>query len=278
MNSTQRMVKALILIVFALLPLFSSAGSRVAYNCPKHGPRTEYEIQRNGQTIVCKACMQEKERSRKEEEAKAKADRISRGEIFESDLYRMDKITINTRSFGSTNNFERVCFSAITNRYFIVADKVCLRSDYANTFIISQHIGQGEYLARWGSNTFKLNTNDDGLIDESRYTLFGILTNESYEYKTVLGSSKRVRVFNSLARLGIKAEELTFADVLSRLNAGETFTISMEYESKEAPTHIAGSYRDLRIMTQNGYNPNSKKRRIEATITMKGGSIVRFGK
>lgn len=271
-------MKTLVLIGTAMFPLFVAAGNGTVYNCPKHGPRSEYEVQRTGQTITCKACLKEKEQNQKDEDAKAKSDRISRGVIFESDMFRMDKITINTRSFGSTNNFERMCFPAITERYFKVNGDVRLRSDYQSRFKIIQHIGDGDYLAKWGDVWYKLCTTDTGLADESVYTLYGILTDELYSYQTVLGASKRVRVFRTLSQLGNKVEELTFADVLRHLNSGNTFTISMVYESKQQPTSITGNYRDLQIMAQNGRLHNDGKRRIEATITMKEGMVVQFGK
>ena len=247
-------------ILIILMMIFSSgvafAGAKI--NCPWHG--IQFVSQSNETCPKCKESAIQKKQADRIAETNARKARNAKGEFFESDLYYEGKITINTRSFGSTNVFATRCFSAITNRYVKVDGKVYERSTFKRTFKIRQHIGNCEYLAdmMFGAKDigyFKLETLSDGFVDNDTITIYCLVTDKTYEYTTVMGGSKRVHIVKMIPSQII--EELTVQDMIDYMSAGNSFEIRFAYDSK---IHKAGICH------------------LNATITMNGGNIVRFGK
>lgn len=261
------------LLALSLFALAAVARAGAVYNCPRHGPRDSWQVERRGLSFVCKACEQEKAQKGLADEAKAREERVARGEIFESDLRHLPRVTVNTRSFGSTNNFERMCLAAIRGQYVAIGGRVRRRADGVTRFKIIQSLGNGAYLARHGETYYKLENVDAVLVDDAAYDLAGELTGGVFDYTTVLGAAKRVRVFRVLP-----FAEVSFADVLAHLQAGGTLTFPLEYGAVEQPQPMATSYRDLRIIAQGNNLATPQRRRIEATVTMTGGLVVHFGK
>ena len=247
----------LALALLALAPLSAKAGA--VYNCPRHGPRDSWQVERRGLSYVCLACEQEKAQKQRADADAARADRVARGEVFESDLRHLPRIEVNTRSFGSTNAFERRCLAAIRDRYIMVDGKPARRAEYQQTFKIVQSLGDGDYLARKGLEFFKLETNGGVFADDALVTVVGTLTGDVFDYTTVLGAAKRIRIFRTLSRQGHAVAEVSFVDALAHLGAGGTFAIMLPY--------------DPHVRVTPGWNPA-----IEATITQRGGSIIHFGK
>lgn len=252
------------IIVLATLFLVTIASAQdIRINCPWHG--IQFVSQRNEICPKCKESAVQKKQANSNATVDARKARNAKGEFFESDLYYEGKITINTRSFGSTNVFAARCFSAITNRYVKVDGKVYERSTFRRTFKIRQHIGSCEYLAdmMFGDKDigyFKLETCSDNFVDNDTITIYCLVTDKTYEYTTVIGGSKRVRIVKMIPSHMI--EELTVQDMIDHMNVGNSFEIRFAYDSKVPKS----SYKGDGIC------------HINATITMNGGSIVRLGK
>lgn len=247
------MTKVFVSIIF-LLTISAFAGNKIAYNCPIHGPRSDGEVEHSGTGVVCQACLEEKKAKDQEREKIARTTRITGGKIYESDLpYIKDRrIRINTRSFGSTNNFERMCFRSVVASYFKVNGEVTKRSDYPERmFEVVQSLGGGDYLAKLGDDWCKICTGYTGLVDDRVYKFRGCFVNELFSYQTVLGANRRIRVFKTIDVLGISIEELSFSDILDHLNKGKEF--------------------DIRFTFNDG-------RSFLATISTTGGFIIIFGK
>lgn len=259
-------------IALALAPFIALAAT--VYNCPKHGGRESWQVERRGIIYVCKACEEEKAKKARVDEAAAKAGRIERGEILESDLRGLSDVTINTRSFGGTNLFERRCLPAIREKYVMVDGAPHLRADFEMVFKIVQPLGGGAYLAQKGLVFYKLDTTTESLADDTLVNLLGGFTGELFDYTTVLGARKRIRVFATLARQGHAVSEVTLADAIAHLNSGGTFRILFRYDPGVPTTPTATTARDLRIAAQ-GWQPGQLPG-IHATITQQGGTIVRL--
>lgn len=252
------MKRTLLALSLFALPLLSAQAGAV-YNCPRHGPRSSGQVTRRGVSWVCTACEEEKAKKQRADADAARADRIARGDLFESDLRHLPRVEVNTRSFGSTNAFERRCLAAIRDRYIMVDGAPALRAKYQETFKVVQSLGDGDYLVRKGLDFFKLETKGGTFADDALVTVAGTWTGRLFDYTTVLGAAKRIRVFATLSRQGHAVAEVSFADALAHLGAGGTFAIMLPY--------------DPHVPLTPGWNPA-----IEATITQRGGSIVHFGK
>ena len=252
------MIKMRIIILAMLFLAAIAPAQDIRINCPWHG--IQFISQRNETCPKCKESAVQKKQADRIAETNARKARNAKGEFFESDLYYEGKITINTRSFGSTNVFAARCFSAITNRYVKVDGKVYERSTFKRTFKIRQHIGNCEYLAdmMFGNKDigyFKLETCSDGFVDNDTITIYCVVANKTYEYTTVMGGSKRVRIVRMIPSQMI--EELTVQDMIDYMSAGNSFEIRFAYDSKVPKVGIC---------------------HLNATITMNGGNIVKLGK
>lgn len=247
--------------LFALLFAPALSLASVVYNCPRHGPLDERQAIRRGASYACSRCEEEKAQKGRADEARAREERVARGDIFESDLRHLPDVTINTRSFGGTNLFERRCLPAIREKYVMVDGVPRLRADFEMVFKIVQPLGGGIYLAQKGLVFYRVDTTTETLADEALVTVLGGFTGELFDYTTVLGARKRIRVFATLARQGHAVAEVTLADAISHLNGGGTFRILFPYRSP--------------IVAQ----PNQRNQfGINATITQQGGALVRLGK
>lgn len=199
-------------------------------------------------------------------------------EILESQL--SSGTTINIRSFGNTNFFYRRCFAEITNQYCKINGFVFSRNYLLHRMRVVQHIGYCEYIVdvdewepdipseynnhshgEWkniGWNKITLTKTGDNLADDEVGTCYGWPSDEVYEYTTVMGATKRIKVFHTIKDKDI--ESLTFEDVINHLKEGKTFVINFK--------HLA-------------FFPNGAKCYPTAWrvhIAKDKGKIVRFGK
>ena len=259
-------------ILFALVLVPAATLAAAVYNCPKHGGRESWQVERRGLTYVCKACEEDKAKKAREDQAAAKADRVARGELLESDLRGLLDVTINTRSFGGTNLFERRCLPAIREKYVMVDGAPRLRADFEMVFKIVQSLGGGIYLAQKGLVFYRVDTTTETLADDALVTVLGGFTGELFDYTTVLGARKRIRVFATLARQGHAVAEVTLADAIAHLNGGGTFRVLFRYDPGPEWMRSAGDARQRMIAArgwQSGELPG-----IHATITQQGGAVV----
>lgn len=243
LNST----KWLIVLASTLLSI-NSLAETIRVNCPYHGLQTIYS-----RPIVCPKCEQQREQReaetrRKKNQQRKKAEKTTNdNEIFES---RLENGTIiNIRSFGNSDFFYRRCFSEITNEYCKIHGSIFYRKSICHRMKIIQHVGYCEYIVdvdKWymdipskyndrsfghfeniGWHKIYIPTIGDDLADDEIGFCNGWPSSEIYEYTTVLGATKRIKVFYVVSNSDI--ESLTFEDVVDHLKNGNVFIIDFEH-------------------------------------------------
>lgn len=201
--------------------------------------------------------------------------------ILESQI--KDGISINVKSFANTNFLYKKCFTEITNSYFKTSKGIIFSKRLSlHRMRVVQHIGYCEYIVdvdewephgvsswneydkddspsgRWKNiGWHKVNFSLDNLADNEIGKSYGYPSDEIYEYTTVMGATKRIKVFKSFSEKDMLP--ITFDDILNHLKEGRSFMINFK--------HLAITY-----------GKPWQKTSFNVFIVKNGGKFVVFGK
>ena len=230
----------------------------IAYNCPKHGPCTENQVEKTNGFVQCLRCQNEKK--------KAEETRPQTGPLNEIDITA--DMVINSKSFGSFDAFSTRCLSAINDRYAKIGGKVMQKKVFH--FKVLQHIGFRQYIVTTSQKQFKANLLADSYVDDQTIEVIGYHTQEIYEYTTVMGANRRLGVFQE-----VETESLSQDDIKAYLVSGKEFIINLTHKTRPYEELQGAAY--TRFGAAYGGTRVTKTERTDlVTISLKRGVIVKF--
>ena len=253
-------MRKFIVLTALLLSTIAPAWGDARINCPWHGIQTV-----SSSSAPCPECEAKREREEEQKRAEAKQreyarqdqlrmQRIAeknrlaeqrrleqqkmeaRNEIFEKDLKSF--MEIDVRSFTNTNLFYAKCWASITNNYCSLNGELAPKMPLRHKMRIVQHIGYCEDLVdvyNWNGDDWEsagwckiyLPQAGDNLADDEVGWCCGWQSNELYEYITVMGAVKRVKVFHTISLNELK--EPTPKDIFTFLDKGGTLRVDIPY-------------------------------------------------
>jgi len=244
--------------VFLTMLFIPVMADSIVHNCPKHGPCTEYQVEKKNGFVLCRRCQEEKKR---DEES-----RPANGPLNETDI--KENMVINSRSFGSIEGFSKRCLSSITDRYVKIGGSIVEKKVFR--FKVLQRVGVRQYIVTTPEKTFKANLLADGYVDEQTIQVVGFHTQEVYEYTTVMGANRRVGVFQE-----VETEPILSEDIKAYLASGKEFVINLTHKTKPYEELQGASY--TRFGAAYGGTRVTKTEKTDlVTISLKRGVIVKF--